>query len=66
MVTNIVLNLINLIKFNFFLYYLLISYLRKKNNQKISGYEIFVGHRRISSLVALGKKNIKVIILGNL
>ena len=42
------------------------NYLKKKNNQKISGYEIFVGHRRISSLVALGKKNITVIILGNL
>lgn len=40
--------------------------IRKKDNKKALGYEIFIGHRRVCSLVALGKRSIKVIILGNL
>jgi hypothetical protein len=43
------------------------NYLFNKNfKKKIFGYEILVGHRRISSLVALNKKYIKVIVLEKL
>lgn len=33
---------------------------------KVPGYEIFIGHRRLSSLIALGKKKVKVIELEKL
>lgn len=37
------------------------NYKFDKNFNIVPGYEIFIGHRRISSLVALGQKKIKVI-----